>query len=537
MAEPPLKKRKSRFGAKVTAETYTAEQMEKRQAALEVAAKLGLILGDSGGGGDGAGGGGGFGYQGQQGGVTEKMPVPADKVGAVIGRGGAKIKEIQEVTQTRMQVARDGDPNTPHLRDVTITGARENVEKAKEMVRVVLEETNRYSGTFQEGRESKTIEVPANNVGLIIGRGGETIRRIKSESGCSINVERDEYPQGGPPARPGFRNVHIKGLPENIAQAEQAIFALVESADRGGRGRGGYNQYNNRNQQQGYQQPPPYNNQQGGYQPNNAFQPPTGYGQQPPMQQPPQQQPPPVWQQQQGNKSAPTPKVGGAPSRLSGGTAAQVQQSGFQQPPPQQQPGTYDPFRPLDQKFSKPPMQQENAGGPLNAQPQQNYSTSNFPPNQQAPGGPYQPQFNQGGHPPAQQDNRPPQQLDRAPQGGPYGSSSTPKDQYRPYNSGQQEWSAPRQQETQYQRENPPQQSDPPQYRDERRPNTDFRRDNEQGPGRQFGEQGGNFEHDRRGNAPSNSYGTEQQYRPPTQRPEGQYQDQRGNRDPIRSYQ
>jgi len=443
--------------------------------------------------------------------------VPADKVGAIIGRGGSKIKEIQEVTQTRMQVARDGDPNTPHLRDVTITGARENVERAKQMVNVVLEESNRFSGNFQDGREAKTIEVPVNTVGMIIGRGGETIRRIKAESGCSISVERDEYSQSGQQARPGFRNVHIKGLADNIAQAERAIWDLVQSAERrGGGGRGGYNQYNNRNQQQGFQQQPQYNNQQGGFQPNNNFQPPTGYVQQPHMQQPPHQQQPPAWQQQQG---------------------------GFQQPPPhQQQPGTYDPFRPLDAKFGNPPMQQQNGGGPnrMNAQPQQNYSTSNFPPNQHAAGGPYQPQYNQGGPPPAQQDNRPPQQLDqRAPQGGHYGSSSAPKDQYRPYNSGQQEWSAPRQQDTQYQRENPPQQSEPPQYRDDRRSNTEFRRENDrdQGPGRQFGEQGGNFERDRRGNAPINSYGTEQQYHPPTQRTDGQYQDQRDNRDPSRSYQ
>jgi len=523
MSEPPLKKRKSRFGAKVTAVSETAEQIEKRQAALEVAAKLGQMLGDTSG---GVGGGGavgvGNGYM-NVAGDTEKIQVPTEKVGAIIGKGGAKIKEIQEVTSTRMQVAREGDPNTPHLRDVSITGALENRERAKAMVNAVLEETNRFSGQFSEGREVKRIEVPIHCVGMIIGRGGETIRRIKSESQCSISVEREEEaPTSGPNvARPGNRNVFLKGQADAIARAERAIFELIQNADRrgGGFGRGGFNQYNH---PQGFQHAPPIN-QRGGYQPNSFQQgfvnmPPTGYGHQA------SQQHPPVWQQQQG---------------------------GFQQPPPQQrqQEGTYDPFRPLDSKFSNPSAQQ-NGGGPQSLQqgggaqdrfsahpPQQNYSSSNFPSNPQAPGGSHHPQYE--GAPNPQQVDRPPQPHD---QGGHHGfDPQKPREQYRPYDNGQSwstpQQSAPHQTEPQYQRapngsfssENPPQQSEP-RYRDQRGPRRDVDRDQRPGaPGQQYGEQGGSFDNERRrrGTAPNNSYGSEPQYRPSSQRSEMQYRDQR----------
>jgi len=535
MPEPPLKKRKSRFGAKVTA-VNESEQGEKRQAALEVAAKLGQMLGDTSG--SGVGGGPIGGYMNVEG-ETEKMQVATDKVGAVIGKGGAKIKEIQEVTGTRMQVAREGDPNTPHLRDISITGTRENRERAKEMVNAVLAEINRFSSMFPNGCETKRIEVPINCVGLIIGKGGETIKRMKAETQCSIRVEREEEaPTSGPKVpSPGNRNVFVKGQPDGIARAERSILELVEQAGQrggsyGGNGRGGFNQLNN---QQDFRQSQFI--QQGGYQPN-SFQPSfnnaphTGYTNQHTHQQPP------VYQHQHN--------------------------VGFQQPPSQkQQEGAYNPYRPLDTKFSNQSAQQ-NGGGHLPVQqncggqnrfiapPQQNFRSSKFLPNEQASGGMYQPQYS-GGLPNQRQTVRPHQQQEKR---GEYGfDQQNSKEWYRPHNNGQN-YSVPNQnpahmpgllhrderqpksefggqdhrtQHTggQYQRRNDLNQH----IHQDQRPATQqasqyedhtHGRGRDQGHMSKYGEPRRNFD-DRRGSAQNNSYGSERQYRQPSQRSGREY--------------
>lgn len=80
--------------------------------------------------------------------------------------------------------------------------------------------------------EEVVMNVPVNRVGVIIGRGGETIRSIKQQSGC--HIETDKNSKGV---------IIIRGPPDRIGIAQQLINEKINKDtrhnDRGGGG-GGY---------------------------------------------------------------------------------------------------------------------------------------------------------------------------------------------------------------------------------------------------------------------------------------------------------
>lgn len=66
---------------------------------------------------------------------------------------------------------------------------------------------------------SKKIEIPNDRVGVIIGKGGETIKFLQNQSGAKIQVTRDVDADPHAPTR----MVELMGTAEQIARAEQLI--------------------------------------------------------------------------------------------------------------------------------------------------------------------------------------------------------------------------------------------------------------------------------------------------------------------------
>jgi len=82
-----------------------------------------------------------------------------------------------------------------------------------------------------------TMTVPSSKVGIVMGKGGETIRMICSESGAHCQVDKSG-PDG---ARE--KTIVIKGRPEAVLRAKEMINEKVGGAggfDRGQRGGQGY---------------------------------------------------------------------------------------------------------------------------------------------------------------------------------------------------------------------------------------------------------------------------------------------------------
>jgi far upstream element-binding protein len=63
--------------------------------------------------------------------------------------------------------------------------------------------------------------IPNECVGLIIGKGGETIRTLQQKSGCKVQVAKKEIPNTD------LRNVFVEGPPEKLEAARLLIQKIV----------------------------------------------------------------------------------------------------------------------------------------------------------------------------------------------------------------------------------------------------------------------------------------------------------------------
>uniref|UniRef100_A0A2P2LSE1 Uncharacterized protein MANES_16G078700 n=2 Tax=Rhizophora mucronata TaxID=61149 RepID=A0A2P2LSE1_RHIMU len=188
-------------------------------------------------------------------GTSKKIDIPNGRVGVIIGKGGETIKYLQLQSGAKIQVTRDmdADPNSP-TRSVELMGTPEQISKAEQLINEVLVEADAGgSGTVsrkftgQGGSEHYVMRVPNNKVGLVIGKGGETIKNMQARTGARIQVIPLHLPPGDTSTE---RSVHIDGTTEQIEAAKQLVNEVIsENRPRNTSMTGGY-------PQQGYQTRP-----------------------------------------------------------------------------------------------------------------------------------------------------------------------------------------------------------------------------------------------------------------------------------------
>ncbi|ERN15465.1 hypothetical protein AMTRI_Chr05g68380 [Amborella trichopoda] len=255
---------------------------------------------------------GAYGFQG----TSKKIEIPNGRVGVIIGKSGDTIKYLQLQSGAKIQVTRDMDADpTSQTRPVELLGTPEQISKAEQLINDVLAEAEaggsgilaRRFGTAHSGSEQFVLKVPNNKVGLIIGKGGETIKNMQSQSGARIQLIPLHLPPGDASTD---RTVQIDGTKEQIEMAKQLVNDIVsENRLRNPPMSGGYIQ-------QGYRPPrPPANWGPPG--PPPTQQPGYGYPQTGAYPTPP---PAPQF-----NSTLPQPPYSGYPQQAS---------SGWDQPPP-----------------------------------------------------------------------------------------------------------------------------------------------------------------------------------------------------------
>ncbi|CAH0516125.1 unnamed protein product [Peronospora belbahrii] len=169
------------------------------------------------------------------------MRVPRDLVGYIIGRGGETIRDLQMKSGAHIQIVREeeGAPATPD-RFVNITGNQDALELAQKLIQNLIDERQqnqgaggfrerddrdrmaRYGGINPDGTESVELLIPNGRVGLIIGRGGCTIKAIQQRTGTSVTI-----PQTPDPNHPEMRLITIRGTMEAKEAAKFEIQAMV----------------------------------------------------------------------------------------------------------------------------------------------------------------------------------------------------------------------------------------------------------------------------------------------------------------------
>ncbi|XP_012077120.1 far upstream element-binding protein 2 isoform X2 [Jatropha curcas] len=238
--------------------------------------------------------------------TSRKMDVPNDKVGVLIGKGGDTIRYLQYNSGAKIQITRDADAD-PHstTRPVEIIGTLSNISKAEKLISAVIAEADAGGSPSLVARglpsaqtavvaDQLEMQVPNEKVGLIIGRGGDTIKALQAKSGARIQLIPQHLPEGDGSKE---RTVRVTGDRKQIEMAREMIKDVMNQNVRPSHYSGAYNQ------QQSYRPrgPPgpshwgprgPHSSQQspydyhhrGPYPSQNSQYPPPSYGGYPPQQ-------------------------------------------------------------------------------------------------------------------------------------------------------------------------------------------------------------------------------------------------------------
>uniref|UniRef100_A0A3B5KNT5 K Homology domain-containing protein n=1 Tax=Xiphophorus couchianus TaxID=32473 RepID=A0A3B5KNT5_9TELE len=176
--------------------------------------------------------------------VTLRLVIPASQCGSLIGKGGAKIKEIRESTGAQIQVAGDLLPNSTE-RGVTISGNQDSVIQCVKLICTVILESPPKGATipYRPSPSPAALLIAGNQffffvfqlaklhqlsmqqglspiaqplIGSIIGRQGTKINEIRQVSGAQIKI-------GSQLDGTSDRHVTITGTPVSINLAQYLI--------------------------------------------------------------------------------------------------------------------------------------------------------------------------------------------------------------------------------------------------------------------------------------------------------------------------
>lgn len=212
--------------------------------------------------------------------VTIKFIIPNSRMGSVIGKGGSKIKEIQEASGARLNASEGMLPGSTE-RILSVTGVADAVHIATYYVGNILIQQQEAHGavglSYRQSRpprafneaagggggaptqgyyptpyhnpmmpisapagplQTQQIYIPNDLVGCIIGKGGSKINEIRQLSASNIKIMEPGAvgvgvggQQVGPPNE-GERLVVITGQPQNIQMAVGLLYQRLEEEKR-----------------------------------------------------------------------------------------------------------------------------------------------------------------------------------------------------------------------------------------------------------------------------------------------------------------
>lgn len=140
--------------------------------------------------------------------ANKQINIPKEYHKYLLGKQGAKLKELEKNTATKI--------NVPHINDnsevITITGSKEGNEKAEHEIRVIFDEQSR--------RASETVIIPKIYHPFIAGANNETMSAISEETGARINI---------PPLSVMKNEISIAGDKEGVLAAKLKVEAIYKN--------------------------------------------------------------------------------------------------------------------------------------------------------------------------------------------------------------------------------------------------------------------------------------------------------------------
>ncbi|XP_027143057.1 far upstream element-binding protein 3-like isoform X8 [Larimichthys crocea] len=172
--------------------------------------------------------------------ITEDYKVPDRMVGFIIGRGGEQITRIQLESGCKIQIAADSGGLME--RPCSLTGTPESIEQAKRLLVQIVDRCRNGPGFHGDGEGGASVQemlIPASKVGLVIGRGGDTIKQLQERAGVKMMMIQD-----GPMPTGADKPLRISGDPYKVQAARELVLEVIREKD--GDFRSGRNDFSSR---------------------------------------------------------------------------------------------------------------------------------------------------------------------------------------------------------------------------------------------------------------------------------------------------
>jgi len=163
-----------------------------------------------------------------------EIKIPGNKCGLVIGKGGETIKRLSEQFGVKLVVVQETSAATSGDKPLRITGEPDKVAKAKDAVMELLNpsgkpgayQTNDYGSKSQytmPGSAEVFIKVPGDKAGIVIGKGGDSIKEINRRSGAHVEIDKSQ--RGATDS--SDKMFVIRGTHDQIQYAQQLIYEKI----------------------------------------------------------------------------------------------------------------------------------------------------------------------------------------------------------------------------------------------------------------------------------------------------------------------
>ncbi|XP_051120269.1 KH domain-containing protein At4g18375 isoform X2 [Andrographis paniculata] len=131
---------------------------------------------------------------------------PGKKIGSIIGRGGEIVKQLRSDTRSRIRIGESvpgceervvtiysNSEETNDLDDVDdrVCPAQDALFKIHD--RIVADDTALEEDSEDIPQVTVRLLVPSDQIGCIIGKGGQIVQNIRSESGAQIRIVKDDH--------------------------------------------------------------------------------------------------------------------------------------------------------------------------------------------------------------------------------------------------------------------------------------------------------------------------------------------------------
>ncbi|KAJ1455776.1 hypothetical protein M885DRAFT_518971 [Pelagophyceae sp. CCMP2097] len=107
-------------------------------------------------------------------------------VGVILGKGGTVIRGIQDASQARVDVAAVDGAQDRCI--VTLAGSKQQIAAAKALVNAAVDDKDKP--VLEPGDVLENVVLPEACVGTIIGKGGESIKKLQAETGAKVDVSK-----------------------------------------------------------------------------------------------------------------------------------------------------------------------------------------------------------------------------------------------------------------------------------------------------------------------------------------------------------